>query len=62
MLPHPNKPPGQPQVYKGKLGADTTVTLKAIFSCKAGKEALESLNLRPVVFFSLSDAHALCLL
>lgn len=47
MLPHPNK------LCKEELGAEVTGIIKAIFSCKAGKEAMESLSLRSVVFFSL---------
>lgn len=60
MLPHPKA--STVMVCKEELGAQTTVILKAIFSCKARKEALESLSLRPVVVFSLSNAHASSLL
>lgn len=49
-------------VCKEELGAETRVMLKAIFTCKARKEALESLSLRSVVFFSLSNTHTSCLL
>jgi len=50
--------------YKEELGAEATVILKAIFICKAKKETLETLSLRPAVvsFLSLSGAHTSCLL
>lgn len=37
-------------VCKEELGAETRVILKAIFTCKTRKKALESLSLRSVVF------------